>query len=267
MEREFFTDDFENLLRENADQFKMAPSKKVWHGIYNDLHPGRRWPSAMMSLIFIFSLVIVGHLNTQQSQRNYLSNLQKPAQLQKNAQEQNPNNSGKSDNNSFQEDVVSQTNKIAGTTNKTNEEVKDVPFKNLKEIAITNSTKPENTFEPENTPGNNAEVENLFIKNNIFYPENSILSDRNLLDQINTEVTLTSASLNVISESGIEEFTNNNSPVVQNNTELSKKGNKTTHVPVLRIRRNPKVNWTYYLSPLVSYRNYSGTEKKYKLQF
>ncbi|MEP6926966.1 MAG: hypothetical protein ABI834_04980 [Ginsengibacter sp.] len=52
----------------------MAPSKKVWHGIYNDLHPGKRWPSVAMSFLLIFTLVVIGHLNTNNSRQSaYLS--------------------------------------------------------------------------------------------------------------------------------------------------------------------------------------------------
>src|SRR5674476_293412 len=69
MERRFFMNDFEVSLKEHADQFKMIPSKRVWHGIYNDLQPGRRWPSVTMSLLLIFTLVVIGHLNTNNSHR------------------------------------------------------------------------------------------------------------------------------------------------------------------------------------------------------
>jgi hypothetical protein len=64
MERKFYDENFESSLKEHADEFKMYPSKKVWHGIYNSVHPGRRWPSAAISILFIFTLVIIGHLNT-----------------------------------------------------------------------------------------------------------------------------------------------------------------------------------------------------------
>ncbi len=67
MEREFYTDEFEQLLKEKSDQFRMYPSKRVWHSIYNDLHPSRRWPSAVISILFIFSLVLIGYLNTGDS--------------------------------------------------------------------------------------------------------------------------------------------------------------------------------------------------------
>ncbi len=64
MDKSFNTENFEKSLKTHTDDFKMMPSKKVWRGIYNDLHPGTRWPSIAMSLVFIFTLVIIGHLNT-----------------------------------------------------------------------------------------------------------------------------------------------------------------------------------------------------------
>ena len=64
MENEFYEDDFEQLLKEKADQFSMYPSKRVWHSIYNNLHPGRKWPSVVMSLLLISSLILIGYLNT-----------------------------------------------------------------------------------------------------------------------------------------------------------------------------------------------------------
>ncbi len=64
MENEYYTDEFEQLLKEKADQFSMYPSRRVWHSIYNNLHPSRRWPSVVISLFFISSLILIGYLNT-----------------------------------------------------------------------------------------------------------------------------------------------------------------------------------------------------------
>jgi hypothetical protein len=64
MEKEFYTDEFEQLIKEKADQFRMYPSKRVWHSIYNNLHPSRRWPSVIMSLLLITSLMLIGYLHT-----------------------------------------------------------------------------------------------------------------------------------------------------------------------------------------------------------
>jgi len=43
MERNFYNDEFEELLKEKADQYKMYPSDKVWNGIQNSLHSKRKW--------------------------------------------------------------------------------------------------------------------------------------------------------------------------------------------------------------------------------
>jgi hypothetical protein len=55
--------DFERSLKDHADQFKMIPSKRVWNGIYNNLHPGSKWPSISVAIIFLFTLVTIGRLN------------------------------------------------------------------------------------------------------------------------------------------------------------------------------------------------------------
>ena len=64
MERKFNTDDFERLLKEMSDEFRMYPSKRIWNSIYNNIHPQRKWPSIGMSISLIFTLILVGHLNT-----------------------------------------------------------------------------------------------------------------------------------------------------------------------------------------------------------
>ena len=43
MERGFYNDDFEQLIRQKADQYKMFPSDNVWKGIYRSLHTRRKW--------------------------------------------------------------------------------------------------------------------------------------------------------------------------------------------------------------------------------
>ncbi len=67
MDRNLHTDDFERLLREKSDEFRMYPSKRIWSSIYNNIHPGRKWPSVVMSITLISSLLMIGYLNTKDS--------------------------------------------------------------------------------------------------------------------------------------------------------------------------------------------------------
>ena len=85
MEQHFFRDGFENYLKDSVENFRIYPSGKVWKGIYNSMHPGRRWPSLTVMLLFIFSLLYIGitHSNqvnpnretAQNAQLSYAANL------------------------------------------------------------------------------------------------------------------------------------------------------------------------------------------------
>ncbi|MBC7536897.1 MAG: hypothetical protein H7258_14490 [Ferruginibacter sp.] len=60
MENKFYTDDFEQFLKETADDFRMYPSKRVWNSLYNNLHPGRKWPSLAVCLLLVSSIIFIG---------------------------------------------------------------------------------------------------------------------------------------------------------------------------------------------------------------
>ena len=64
MEKRIYTNNFERFIKESADDFKMIPSKRVWHSIYNDLHPSRKWPSVLMCLILFTGMLFIGYENT-----------------------------------------------------------------------------------------------------------------------------------------------------------------------------------------------------------
>jgi hypothetical protein len=66
MERKFYTDNFEQLLKEKSGEFRMYPSKRVWHSIYNNLYPGRKWPSVAISTILVTILFLTGYWNSTQ---------------------------------------------------------------------------------------------------------------------------------------------------------------------------------------------------------
>ena len=63
MERSFDMSEFEQSLKDHADQFVLVPSKRVWNGVYNHLHPGSKWPSITVALILLITLITVGNLN------------------------------------------------------------------------------------------------------------------------------------------------------------------------------------------------------------
>ncbi|RYF90751.1 MAG: hypothetical protein EOO03_02995 [Chitinophagaceae bacterium] len=66
MENNFYRDDFEQMLRDTTEEFRMYPARKVWHSIYNDLHPDRKWPSFAVSLLLLTAILYVGVTNNDQ---------------------------------------------------------------------------------------------------------------------------------------------------------------------------------------------------------
>jgi len=73
MDNKFYIENFEEYLKEKSDEFRMYPSQRVWNSIYNNMHPGSRWPSISMCIILICALFLVGFLNTNVPNKDHLS--------------------------------------------------------------------------------------------------------------------------------------------------------------------------------------------------
>jgi len=57
MERKF-NNDFERFLKENADQYRLYPSAKVWNGIYGTLHTRRKWFGLGVTLLLLTGTLV-----------------------------------------------------------------------------------------------------------------------------------------------------------------------------------------------------------------
>lgn len=62
MDKDFYINDFERLLKDKTEEFKMYPSESVWTNIFNKLHPGRRWGiigGSVLLLLFTASVLVL----------------------------------------------------------------------------------------------------------------------------------------------------------------------------------------------------------------
>lgn len=50
-ESSFYSDEFERLIREKTEQYKMYPSENVWKGVHNSLHTKRKWFIGSMAIL------------------------------------------------------------------------------------------------------------------------------------------------------------------------------------------------------------------------
>jgi hypothetical protein len=53
MQSNFNNREFEQFVKQNADQYRMFPSEKVWKGIHSTLHTRRRWYGIGLSLLLL----------------------------------------------------------------------------------------------------------------------------------------------------------------------------------------------------------------------
>ncbi len=279
MKQKFYTDNFENLLKENADQFKMYPSKKVWKGIYNNVHPGTRWPSLAMSILFIFTLVIIGHLNTQQSEHSFLTDIQENIEVQKNVYLQDNND-------------VSSVSKAVSVIYKSNKQIIDKNIKTDHKKYNTNNNDLISNHKLNMAKDNSI----ISTDNNVIVTANDQNTDDKIITTINDEnkelrlndetISIDARKLNhdllenfktTIPLSGLNTIIslpantnrslqidqpniNEENPLTAVDSAKSEIEKNIANVPLLKNRKPSKISWTYYLSPTVSYRSYSKHE-------
>ena len=58
MENRFNNRDFEQFVKQNADQYRMFPSDKVWNNIHSTLHTRRRWYGIGLGLLLLSAGVV-----------------------------------------------------------------------------------------------------------------------------------------------------------------------------------------------------------------
>ncbi len=57
MERGYYIDEFDELIKQKADQYKMYPSDQVWKGINRSLHTRKNGTGLVSSFLFPVSVI------------------------------------------------------------------------------------------------------------------------------------------------------------------------------------------------------------------
>ncbi|MDB5198127.1 MAG: hypothetical protein JWO92_90 [Chitinophagaceae bacterium] len=239
MERKFYSENFEKFLKGHADQFKMTPSKKVWHGIYNDLHPGRRWPSVAMSMVFIFTLVIIGHLNTN---NGHIPPLYSLASLQ-----------GSISKPVTTSEAVKQAGQsipkhIAPVNNSTENISVDNPANTTQLLAVVKNIQPLSSTTTDLPNSNESNSNSAVLK-----------SENNSLGKIENTITkisyINDQAVQYLNNVKSEEPVNINKEISSAVEEASNTSAQATTASINKPRKNNNISWTYYVSPSISYRH------------
>jgi hypothetical protein len=267
MERGFYNEDIEELLKDKADQYKLYPSDKVWKGIHRSLHPNRKW--------YWFSLILflggVGYYTFIE----FIT----PSTSSKAISENNPTSN-----------ISKSTDATTGSNN--NKPAVIVPFGNPKQAAnATNGSTPkqrEFVLNPDNNETNTGVVINIdqpaTATTTIGIPENHSLvfnnetpvydlnakpvkkfwqaehtaggvaepAFNNQTHQVPAQTSLTSSTS--IDESKLGENTHN---AEEDNKRLGWLANNAVYE--LSVPKQKRLGWQLTFTPTMNYRTWRGS--------
>lgn len=232
---EFEIDDFEKMLRKQADSFLMQPSERVWRSIYNDLHPGSKWPSLAIALFMILTLFWIGNNNRNNTEIAQDVNEKTVTDNPQKTMLQNTVPILKNNPNRPQVPV----------TTTTNNSVSEVANKNV--IAIKSSGKIE--------INSNESLSDQSIKDVLQTPESGFVNQNNTAENTihQSNNNQPSASRTVTSEINdrmiIPENQSSSEALFQTESATTSKAPETTDWSPVKKHR---LTWKYYFSPMVT---------------
>ena len=260
MERHFNNGDFEKLLRENANQYRMYPSEKVWKGIHSALHTRRRWYGLSAAIMFLLTGSTVFIIIHNNSGKNNSAG-------QKNVSIQNSN----------QQQVIADAANDTKTFTPAVNEIKPAnrPTANLAELYLnghvfTSSTKDD--IQPDLSLNNNLsniigqEVLDPSISGNnidVIDDHPYLYTDLNLLKQhifVKPEVApgdvLVPDEKNITDHKSVDENTEQ-----KINDAISALASQNVLIP--KTAKQSRVTGQVYFAPTVSYRKLTENKKVY----
>ncbi len=242
MERNYDNRDFEQFLKQNADQYRMHPSEKVWTEINHTLHPQRRWYGIAALLLLLTGAVVSGVMILQPGSNSQIASAENKINTQ----------------------PVKEENKIVANSS----------------VPILTKINPNRSIVSKRVPTiiNNYSLESndVVVVPDVSIPQTVVVQEKiekQIPSVINNNSDVASKTKNTISLSPVINNsvteTNNNS-FVNNRTEKNISGvdvlkpsvliseliNKSNEgsTPLQKSKQKKKIIWQLYFTPGISYR-------------
>ncbi len=220
MEKNLHNKDFEQFVKQNADQYRMFPSEKVWNGVYSALHTNKRWYGFGIALLLMtaisVTLIVLNFAGTKQISAK---TEKKSSPTQTNSNLQAPLNSTFIQRKSSIAAISTKysghkTEQPASSANKDLVTISNFDITNLSNEII--SINPFNNIDRLNI--NTEEYNSTWMTNRVFFPGISKSTIHNNLPLVNFQNTVTTYRINA---------------------------------------KSRKINWWIYITPTISYRKLS----------
>ncbi|MFN0081839.1 MAG: hypothetical protein ACKVOM_04925 [Ferruginibacter sp.] len=254
MEDTNYRNDFEFFLKENADEYRMVPSRKIWYSLYNNMHPDRKWPSVAVCLLILTAVLYIGVANN-----NAISSAAKKAASQ--------NFSAAIKENTIDKKTTSKTDNPSTSTEQTLPEKTTSLKMPANEQAIVNSSNESNN--PKSLKSTLAIVNNetsviISNNNNTRLVENIILDNTEATAKIeNAQVlttkaktTATISTFNADDEDAVASVDNAtvevNSGDKKLNTKLLPVENNALRTALLNVEKSWKEDYAFRNKPVIN---------------
>jgi hypothetical protein len=215
MEQKNYRDEFEQFLKDCTDDFIMIPARKVWYGIYNDIHPAKRWPSLAIALIMLFSILFVGISNNNAINNATLNKEQLfAANMQANTSIAN-NESQTITNNPTPQNLSSALNTVAASTLVASKN-------NLQNNISSNANEIEGNI--------NTNVNNVYTKKNALNSNNGVNKNLKQSVSLSAKETASNKQSKDKAENNEADIATNNVSVITTSKETSRMVFKTEGV-------------------------------------
>ena len=233
---------FEQSLKDHADQFLIVPSKRIWTGLYNNLHPGSTWPSFAMGLVFILTLISIGHLNNPEARRtNHINQISVT----------NPTENLNHTHNG----LLSLNTRV---NNLTTFSLWPTEFKFWKRDYSLGNSLQNKKLQADNLPVNPSKnsLEEMALKN---YNANPLqLISKNNNHPINREGSASTNHFPSAKQVAFLYDKKNDKSSNSNNVNQETFNNKDTKINFNDNQEDEKIIWTYFVTPSISSGNFPG---------
>jgi len=254
MDNRFNNRDFEQFVKQNADQYRMFPSENVWKGIHNSLHTRRRWFGVGLALLILTTGVVTWvMLGSSGKNNNFVSTSPKKVAQQRTKEKvQAPNIAliapRAVKQNTFIDANHSQTNLFAAN------KITGEPTENITDpsVVINNESSPvsktETIYQNEPTVKNIASSRQPIVIRPV-----TNKSIRSTVAPVELKTNSTTAALNNIADSKEDSPSTYEEKIVVKNDNYPFSIESVINSYVY-VKKRRKTTFQVYLTPTISYR-------------
>ena len=257
MEHKNNNNEFEHFLKDSIENFIMIPQRKVWYGIYNHLHPEKKWPSIAVCFCILVSIMHLGisnnkNINTgvQQAKNKDISNQNLLA-----AQILKDNTTGINSNtkNNIEKSITALVEK----TILTNTVIKNqIPTNQIESSSYANDiVKNYSASTAKNRV--NITIENAIATQNedLDYISENIIKENKSLPEVAPKETSTPSKINILESLTTLAKAENKTASLEKKIETKPENDLSSFVALVKLPKHKKKNdITYYITPSIGYR-------------